>query len=232
LPAKNSMAPPLSPILVAGLPLRILPLGPVQLALDALMSVIHGRHRDVFERLSGIEDPTFIIDPLDLPLLFILRAGPASPKLIVVNADDAARVDAPTTIRGPLLALIALLEGRTDGDALFFSRELVIEGDTEAVVALRNAVDDAEVDIIGDVLAAAGPLATPVGRALDLLSRLFSRAQADMQLVHDAVLEPANRRIDNQNRAQHELQHRIDDLGRRPAKRAAKRPPAARMRTP
>ncbi|MBT6094703.1 MAG: lipid carrier protein [Rhodospirillaceae bacterium] len=226
------MAPPLSPILVAGLPLRILPLGPVQLALDALMSVIHGRHRDVFERLSGIEDPTFIIDPLDLPLLFILRAGPASPKLIVVNADDAARVDAPTTIRGPLLALIALLEGRTDGDALFFSRELVIEGDTEAVVALRNAVDDAEVDIIGDVLAAAGPLATPVGRALDLLSRLFSRAQADMQLVHDAVLEPANRRIDNQNRAQHELQHRIDDLGRRPAKRAAKRPPAARTRTP
>ena len=225
----HGKTPPLSPVLLAGLLAR--PLSPrlLQPALDAIFAILNRSHPGLFERLSCLNETVFLIDPIDLPLVFILDADPEHPRLTAAR-EDADR--AVATIRGPLLTLIDLLEGRIDGDAMFFSRTLSIEGDTEAVVALRNAVDDAEVDIIGDVLAAAGPLATPVGRALDLLSRLFSRAQADMQLVHDAVLEPANRRIDNQNRAQHELQHRIDDLGRRPAKRAAKRPPAARMRTP
>jgi predicted lipid carrier protein YhbT len=40
-----------------------------------------------------------------------------------------------------------LLEGKLDGDALFFSRDLVVDGDTEAVVMLRNIIDGAE-DII------------------------------------------------------------------------------------
>ncbi len=211
--------------------MRVLPLGPVQLALDALMSLISGRHPDVFERLSGIGNPTFRIDPVDLPIEFILRAEWPSPQLTAIMPDDVRADDAPTTIRGPLLALLALLEGRTDGDALFFSRDLVIEGDTEAVVALRNAVDDAEVDLIGDVLAAAGPLAAPVGRALDLLSKLFARAQADMKTLHEAVLEPANRRIDTQARAQNDLERRLEAFGRRPSRPTPKRTPAGRSRT-
>jgi predicted lipid carrier protein YhbT len=42
--------------------------------------------------------------------------------------------------------LVGMLDGSYDGDALFFSRDLVIEGDTSAVLALRNALDDAEID--------------------------------------------------------------------------------------
>jgi len=41
--------------------------------------------------------------------------------------------------------MIELLEGRADGDALFFSRTLTVEGDMEAVVALRNAIDGSEI---------------------------------------------------------------------------------------
>jgi O2-independent ubiquinone biosynthesis accessory factor UbiT len=221
--AKNAAPPPLTPILLVGLPLRLLPLAPVQLALNALMTVISDSHPDVFERLSGIDDPTFLIEPTDLPLVFILRARSPSPSLIAVPAGDARTDEIATTIRGPLLALLALLEGRTDGDALFFSRDLVIEGNTEAVVALRNAVDDAEVDVMGDVLTAAGPLAAPARLALELLQRVFQRASSDMRLIHNAILEPAIKRIDGQARAQQDLERQFNDLGRRPR--------AARTRT-
>jgi predicted lipid carrier protein YhbT len=42
--------------------------------------------------------------------------------------------------------LLGMIDGTYDGDALFFSRDLTIEGDTEAVLALRNALENAEFD--------------------------------------------------------------------------------------
>ena len=219
----GAMAPPLSPVLIGALPLRLLPLAPLQLALNALMGVVERRHPGVFERLSGIEDPTFLIDPVDLPILFELSADADAPRLTAIERGNADASHAPTTIRGPLLALLALLEGRTDGDALFFSRELVIEGDTEAVVALRNAVDDAEVDLIEDVLASIGPLAPPARQALDILGRVFARAAADLRTVQNAVLEPAQKRLESQQRGQQELERRLKEMQGRPGRARSRR---------
>lgn len=50
-----------------------------------------------------------------------------------------------------------MIDGRYDGDALFFTRDLSVEGDTEAVVCLRNALDDVEGSIADDVAAFFGP---------------------------------------------------------------------------
>ena len=49
-----------------------------------------------------------------------------------------------------------LVEARIDGDALFFSRSLIIEGDTEAVVCLRNALDDMDSNVIDEAAKALG----------------------------------------------------------------------------
>ena len=57
------------------------------------------------------------------------------------------------------------MHGAFDGDALFFSRDLVIEGDTAAVLALRNAIDDAELDLSAEAQAMSGPFAAPVQTA-------------------------------------------------------------------
>jgi predicted lipid carrier protein YhbT len=67
-----------------------------------------------------------------------------------------ARLDA--TISGSLRALMGMADGSYDGDALFFSRTIVVEGDIEAVLALRNAVDDAGVDVLRESAAVLGPL--------------------------------------------------------------------------
>jgi predicted lipid carrier protein YhbT len=49
-------------------------------------------------------------------------------------------------IAAPLIVLLGMIDGTYDGDALFFSRHLVIEGDTGASLALRNAIENAELD--------------------------------------------------------------------------------------
>ena len=72
-----------------------------------------------------------------------LAPHPRTPSLIAVRS---LPIGLPVRIAGPLLGLIGLIDGTYDGDALFFSRDLVVEGDVEAVLALRNAIDDAGID--------------------------------------------------------------------------------------
>jgi predicted lipid carrier protein YhbT len=46
---------------------------------------------------------------------------------------------------------MGMLDGQSDGDSLFFRRDLHVEGDTEAIVCLRNALDDLEGSLVDDV---------------------------------------------------------------------------------
>ena len=211
---QQPLTPPLSPVLLAGFAMRPLPSVLLQPALDAAMAVIHRRHPDVFERLSCLDAPVFLIDPVDLPFVFILRPDPQAPSLIAVKHAETEEADA--VIRGPLLKLIDLMEGKIDGDAMFFSRELVIEGDTEAVVALRNAVDGAEIDLVADVLSRLGPLAGPARRAVGVAGILFNRAAEDLEALRGAVIAPAMRRAEAQSAEMRNLNEKISALsGRR-----------------
>ncbi len=189
----NQTKPPISPLSMlgrAGSALKPLPLAPLGPALDLALGVMRRRHPSVFERLAELEDPLFLIDPVDLPMIFLLRPVGASPSLRAVRDQTQLAGDAePTaTIRGPLARLIDLLEGRIDGDALFFNRELIIEGDTEAVLLMRNAVDSDEVDVLDDLLSVLGPLAGPAREAADdglKLIRHFTDDLARMRTAFD-----------------------------------------------
>lgn len=135
--------------------LRPLPLPPLQLFLSAVMRRIVRHHPRMFERLGPYAGKRYGLAPTDLPLAFVLDTTPRAPKVIAVRSLPD-RLDA--RISGPLLALIGMADGSYDGDALFFSRTIVVEGDIEAVLALRNAVDDAGVDILREGAALLGPL--------------------------------------------------------------------------
>ena len=206
-------APPLSPVLLAGLAMRPLPPALLQPALNAAMTAIHRRHPGVFERLAGLCSPVYLVDPTDLPFMFLLHADPDMPSLTAVP--HAEPEEATATIRGPLLTLIELMEGRLDGDALFFSRELVVEGDTEAVVALRNAVDGAEIDVLSDVLSLLGPLSGPARRIADGAGTLFARFSQDLETLRSSLIAPAMRRTDAQAARIRELDEKIATTRRR-----------------
>jgi predicted lipid carrier protein YhbT len=132
--------------------------------LNALSAVLVRRHGAMLDRLADFAGATCLVVPHDLPAAFLitLRSPPQAPRLQLV---DPAKVKEPRAIiRADIATLVELLEGRIDGDALFFSRDLIVEGDMEVVVALRNAVDDAGIDLIADATSALGPFAAPAER--------------------------------------------------------------------
>lgn len=140
----------------------------LQVAADGAARIVTRRHRALVERLGCLSGTTFLIEPEDLPFRFVLRPDPHHLRLEVVGRRQAPHCDA--SIRGPLRSLIDLVEGREDGDALFFSRELHISGNTEAVVALRNIVDGAEVNLVSDFTSGLGIFSGPAERALRRLA--------------------------------------------------------------
>ena len=145
-----------------------LPILPLDLALRRFVGSLADRHPSLFSRLGEYAGRRFLIEPTDLSLAFLLAPDPAMPRLIAVkrDADGAVAVAHDARIAGPLAALVGMVHGALDGDALFFSRDIVIEGDTEAVLALRNAVDDAEIDLAAEIAAIAGPAAAVVAQVM------------------------------------------------------------------
>ncbi|NIX75916.1 ubiquinone anaerobic biosynthesis accessory factor UbiT [Microvirga terricola] len=142
--------------------LRPLPLHPLQFFLSAVLRRIVRQHPRMFERLGHYAGKRYGLAPSDLPFGFVLDTAPVGPGIAVVRSLPAG-LDA--TISGPLQALLGMASGAYDGDALFFSRTIVVEGDIEAVLALRNAIDDAGVDILREGTALLGPLGR-LGEAL------------------------------------------------------------------
>ncbi len=151
--------------------IRPLPLLPLQIVLRRFLAGILERHPDLVGRLSGFELRRIAIWPNDLPVVIVLEPRDGTISLQVARTLDGEAFDA--RICGPLFALIGLVDGDYDGDALFFSRDLIVEGDIEAVLALRNAIDDADVDLVGEATEALESYAMPlIGRAAQSLAHL------------------------------------------------------------
>lgn len=133
----------------------LLPLFPFQPALARAARYAARRRPEIFDRLGAHAGKSFLIDPVNLPFAVLLRPDPDRLSLSAVRRDSPTPCDA--RIAGSALTLLAMVDGRRDGDALFFSRDLQVSGDTEAIVSLRNALDDLDGSIADDVAAAFGP---------------------------------------------------------------------------
>jgi len=153
--------------------LRFAPLAPLSFAASRLARSLGSRHPALFRRLGDQAGKIFLLDPTDLPFAFLLSPRPEAPGLKAVRRERAGSWDA--RVAGLLAALIGLVHGAYDGDALFFSRDLVIEGDTEAVLALRNAIDNEEIDLAREVAALFGPLESAAIGPSHLLSAFAAR---------------------------------------------------------
>lgn len=149
-------------------PASILPLAPLSSLLSLLMRRIASRHPTILRRLGAQANCRFLLDVIDTPLLVLME--PMLRRITVWHRERPPAYEA--AIWGRLSGFLAMLHGGEDGDALFFSGELSICGDTSAVLALRNALDDAELDLTAEVVAlggAAGPL-------IGALAKLAERA--------------------------------------------------------
>ena len=155
---------------ILALPLKAVPLMPlvsIELVASRLFKLLLLAHGDMFERLGTYKSCRFSFAPTDLPLVFLIE--PDLPRLKVVRKDETFTADAG--VEAPLVMLLALLEGRCDADALFFSRDLTVTGDMEAMLAMRNALDDSNIDLPRDLSRMTGPLAPLFARVGNSLRR-------------------------------------------------------------
>lgn len=175
--------------------------------ITAAMYVIRRRHPAVFERLGEYGERRFLIDPTDLPFAFLLIPRPESPRLQMIGSTDS--VDADVLVRGPLTALLTLLQGRVDGDSLFFSRQISVEGETAALLALRNAIDGEEIDLLRDFVAVLGPLAPLVERMAVNVGSTAGRLANRLASIVDALMAPLDRRTAAQAQTLAEIEARL-----------------------
>lgn len=115
------------------LPLRLLPfvmkLPPAQQAVSILAKPV--TRRDTEGLLTGHTIEICIKD-LAIKLTFLIKER----GIKSISSMDQADV----TIRGNLRDYLSLLVGREDPDTLFFQRRLVMEGDTELGLVLKNSL--------------------------------------------------------------------------------------------
>lgn len=220
MPQATGTPPPLSPVLLAGLLARPLPPAALQPLLAGAAATARRVRPDVIRRLASLPDADVRIMPVDLPFAFVLRTGSREPVLSVHRPDD--ETPATATIRGSLAMLIELAGGRLDGDAAFFSRDLAIEGDTEIVVALRNALDGAGIDPLEDLARLLGPMAGPFRHAAGAASTLAGRLSSDLAMVQRAALAPLARRVERNAARIGRLEETVADLTRRQARKKAR----------
>lgn len=164
LPLRRRILPHRSP---PPSPLRSL----IQPILNRVVRDIARTLPELFERLGPHRHSRYLIDARDLPFILLLRPDPDGPELVAWPR----RADPPhdTRISGRFRDLLGLIDAQRDGDALFFSRDLDISGDLEAVVCLRNAIDDVEGSIADQVADSLGPASRI---AWTLLRRRHERA--------------------------------------------------------
>lgn len=132
--------------------------------LARLLRLLAARHPRAFDALREMPDARVLIEPVDAPVALMMRVGPNLSLHALRRGPAGAETgaglgEADAVIRGPYARLLDLLEGRIDGDALFFRRELSIAGDTALILALRNTLDGEEMDLMADAASFAGPLA-------------------------------------------------------------------------
>lgn len=150
----------------------VLPLLPLELAARHLLANAMAARPSFASRLGEYAGRTFAVDPADCPFVFLITPdeGRASMRLV----RDLSGQDYDARIAAPLLVLLGMIDGTYDGDALFFSRDLVIEGDTGAVLALRNAIENAELNP-SLVLGLPKSIRGPFNRATELVFEKLRR---------------------------------------------------------
>lgn len=145
----------------------------IQPLLTGIVRNVANRHPSLFARLGEHQATTYLIDPVELPFSLLLRPDPEALSLRAVPRDRLP--EAGAAIRGKFLLLLRLIDAGEDGDSAFFSRGLDIGGNTEAVVRLRNALDDIDGSIVEDCASMFG---APGRLILEQLRKTYGQANA------------------------------------------------------
>lgn len=212
LPVSLRPTPPRDLLTVlAGRLLAPFPKAPLGWAARALCRRAVAQRPGLPERLSAFIGRRVCLAPSDLPVAFELTLTDDVPQVAVFEATEQ-REPADAMVAGSLADLVALAEGRADGDSLFFSGQLRISGDTELTLALRNALDDARLDLEELLIGTARPAQPLVRHLLGAWARLHGRAKAELDLLRHVLIAPVEAGLARQAAVTAQLRVELDAL--------------------
>lgn len=172
------------PVSMARLSMSFAPAQLVARVTEAVVARMEKRHPKLFKNLARLDPALVHFQTGDLPHRFALTLGREPVRFYLVQ-DAAEKPEA--LISGSLESLIAMLEGREDGDALFFSRDIQVAGDTTIVVGLRNTLDREEIDLTEEILGLFGPFAKHAEKAIYAFDFLARRARTRLSRLHEEM---------------------------------------------
>lgn len=217
--------PPFSPFLLLGLALRPVPPGLVARVAAPAVSAANDRLVPLLaDRLRGMTGTVAVL-PTDFPYGVRFRVADDAVTLDLIDGEAGEEADA--RLRAPVRVLLDLARGSgVDGDASFFSRDLVMEGDTGLVMALRYALEEAAEQGLDPMDLLAEALPGPAGarrRLAAAVERALGQAEADTAQVRDALLAPLMAWKARADRRLGALEDSVADLDRRVGRLAARK---------
>lgn len=141
-------------------PLRLIPTPVHSTVLITVLNRLFADWIRQGEELAFLQDRVVAIKVRDAQVEYRFRyAGPAG----FIPVSTAEKVD--LTISGAIYDFLALATRREDSDTLFFRRRVVMEGDTDLGLTLKNLLDGLEPEAVGG---------RPLRQALEATSRLMA----------------------------------------------------------
>ncbi len=195
--SNNTLSTPdLNLVYILGFILKSVPLSYLQPFLRYAMQTMVTKHSDLFTRLNEEESNLdFIIDAKDIPFNFYMKPNVEKPILLAIKKEN--NIEAKAVIKGTLEDFLLMLEGKLDGDAAFFSKRLQIEGKTEYVVALRNAIDSVDVNVLEDLITPLhSSLQGPLKYAVSLLLKQYQHVDKCVKGVKEALTSKIEGKLD------------------------------------
>jgi O2-independent ubiquinone biosynthesis accessory factor UbiT len=120
-------------------PVRYMPFGLQSLVLK---KVLRKAFKSALEQgdIEFLKQRWLKIDITDAGIIWFFSCGPGNEILMHKNAQT------DVCIRGNLNSFILLAAQKEDPDTLFFQRDLVIEGDTDLGLEIKNLMDSLDLD--------------------------------------------------------------------------------------
>jgi predicted lipid carrier protein YhbT len=142
-----------------GVAISILPSHLVNNAIAIILNNINRSHPNLMRRLSALNGKTLLFIPTDTAYNFLAHMQNDRFCLQYISRNKITETSVRVT--GRIIDLFKIVQGQCDADALFFSREIEIEGDVEAIVILRNAIESENINIF-----------TETNNIVDILNKL------------------------------------------------------------
>jgi len=216
---KDALHPPFSPILIAGILSQPVPLYLVDKILEHITSNLQKNHPSILERLEVIENKKFLISPTDLPFSIIITFQKDEIISVATKEND---IESDVRIFGSISSLVKMLDGEVDGDALFFSRELIVEGDTEALLTLRNSMDADDINILYEMLDSFGILGPIIENFIKPTQKVSTSLSDNMNLIKNSLLGSVIEELESQEAYIDKLNEKISSLQKEQSKQQAK----------